>query len=89
MLFAVIVELTDTDFWDIVFSCICPNPFLRYFVLFGNLLGSVVLSYIKVIFNSSSFIGRVLSISSMSALRIIDILALILDALSLSSLTSL
>ena len=57
MLFAVIVELTDTDFWDIVFSCICPNPFLRYFVLFGNLLGSVVLSYIKVIFNSSSFIG--------------------------------
>lgn len=38
-------------------SCICPNPFLRYFVLFGNLLGSVVLSYIKVIFNSSSFIG--------------------------------
>ena len=57
MLFAVIVELPDTDFWDIVLSCICPNPFLRYFVLFGNLLGSVVLSYIKIIFYSSSFIG--------------------------------
>ena len=54
---AIIVELADTDFGDIVLSCICPNPFLRYFVLFGNLLGSVVLSYIKVIFYSSSFIG--------------------------------
>ena len=52
MLLAIIVELPDTDFGDIVLSCICPNPFLRYFVLFGNLLGSVVLSYIKVIFNS-------------------------------------
>ena len=57
MLFAVIVELANTDFGDIVLSCICPNPFLRDFVLFGNLLGSVVLSYIKIIFYSSSFIG--------------------------------
>ena len=49
MLFAVIVELANTDFGDMVLSCICPNPFLRDFVLFGNLLGSVVLSYIKII----------------------------------------
>ena len=57
MLLAVIVELANTDFEDIVLSCICPNPFLRDFVLFGNLLGSVILSYIKIIFYSSSFIG--------------------------------
>lgn len=86
MLLAVVVELADFDFGNIMFSGICPYPFGIYLVLLRNLFGCIIFGYIDIILWLDAFIRFS---SSMSLLRMSDILELSRDARSLSSFTSL
>lgn len=89
MFFAVIVELADSHFRDFVLPCISPYPFGVDFIFLSNLLGSVVLGDVEVVFRNQSLVSfLLLSINFMSARLTKAILPLIRDALSLSSLTN-
>jgi len=57
MFLAVIVELADSHFRDLVLSCISPHPFGVNLVLLSNLLGGVVFRYLEVLLRDHPFIG--------------------------------
>ena len=50
MFLAVIVELTDSYFRDLVLSCISPYPFGIDLIFLCNLLSGVILGDVKVLF---------------------------------------
>ena len=56
MFLAVIVELTDSHFRNLVLSCISPYPFGIDLIFLCNLLGSVILGDVKVVFCYQPFI---------------------------------
>ena len=56
VLFAVVVELADFDFGNIMFSGICPYPFGIYLVLFRYLFGCIIFGYIDIILWLDAFV---------------------------------
>ena len=56
MLLAVVVELADSDFRNIMFSGICPYPFGIYLVLLRNLFGCIIFGYIDIILWLDAFV---------------------------------
>lgn len=53
MFLAVIVELADSHFRDLVLSCISPYPFGIDLIFLCNLFGGVILGDVKVVFATS------------------------------------
>ena len=56
MFLAVIVELADSHFRDLVLSCISPYPFGIDLIFLCNLFGGVILGDVKVLFGHDTFV---------------------------------
>ena len=56
MFLAVIVELADSYFRDLVLSCISPYPFGIDLIFLCNLLSGVILGDVKVLFGHDAFV---------------------------------
>ena len=56
MFLAVIVELADSHFRNLVLSCISPYPFGLDLIFLCNLLGGVILGDVKVLFGHDAFV---------------------------------
>lgn len=56
MFLAVIVELADSHFRDLVLSCISPYPFGIDLIFLCNLFGGVILGDVKVLFGYDAFV---------------------------------
>lgn len=56
MFLAVIVELADSHFRDLVLSCISPYPLGIDLIFLCNLFGGVILGDVKVLFGHDAFV---------------------------------